>query len=132
MDPEVLHQGFGPRYRSLERLDALVLLGADLVEAEQLEGGDAELDAGIDGRRWNTLNGREALVDGGVASGAAGLPIREAALPLRVLVVESAVELFLRLLDLIQKKSGVRIHGSESSLTAGVVAMRGIGGQDSN
>jgi hypothetical protein len=128
LDLEVLHQGFGPRDRRLERLDAHVLLGADLVEAERLEGGDAELDVGIDGRRWNALDGGKALVDGGVAGGAARLPIREAALPLRVLVVESAVELFLRLLDLVQKELGVRIHGAESSLTASVVAMRRIGG----
>ena len=70
--------------------------------------------------------------DGGVAAGAAGLPIRESALPLRILVIESSVELFLRLLDLVHEEFGVRIHGAEGSLTASVMAMRRIGGQDSN
>jgi hypothetical protein len=72
------------------------------------------------------------LVDGGVADGAAGLPIRESALPLRILVIESVVELFFRLLDLVQEEFGVRIHGAEGWLTASVMAMRRIGGQDSN
>ena len=104
------------------------MLGADLVEEQRLEGGDAKLDARIDGRRWNALDGGEALVDGGVVDGAAGLPIRESALTLRILVIESAVELFLRLLDLVQEEFGVRIHGAEGSLTMSVMAMRRIRG----
>jgi hypothetical protein len=94
--------------------DAAVLLGVDVLEIEVLQ------------RATGGLQVLEAEVDGGVPIRAVAVEVDESVLPLGIVVVESAAELLLGTLDLLQDHLQVWLHGSERSLERGEVLVRWI------
>lgn len=128
-DPEVINERFhlrAPRVEvrggDLQGGDAVVVLGAGRRALGGLQFGEPLVQVGGD-LGAGVLEDLEPLVDDGGTLDAGLVEIGEAVRPLLLVGVESAVEVVLGLLDLLQDELQLWIHGTEGTTEASEVVV---------